>query len=122
MHNNHSIFVIPILALTCLLPGISMAEAWGWMKQSPVSHFTPEDKQIMRKTARDALDNAKDGIKIGWENPETGHSGSVKPINTTQRDGQTCRKTRFFNSAESLTAIQIHRLCRQKDGTWKIDK
>jgi surface antigen len=92
------------------------------MEQSPVSHFTPEDKQIMRKTARDALDNVKDGTKIGWENPETGHSGSVKPINTIEKDGTTCRKTRFFNSAEGLTAIQIHRLCRQKDGTWKIDK
>ena len=122
MHNNQCIFVISILALSCLLPGVSAAGAWTWMEQSPVSHFTPEDKQIMRTTARDALDNAKDGTKIGWENPETGHSGSVKPINTTERDGLTCRKTRFFNSAEGLTAIQIHRLCRQKDGTWKIAK
>ena len=122
MHNNQSIFVIPILALSCLLPSVSAAGAWSWMEQSPVTHFTPEDKQIMRKTAKDTLDNAKDGTKIGWENPETGHSGSVKPINTTERNGMTCRKTRFFNSAEGLTAIQIHRLCKQKDGSWKIAK
>ena len=115
-------FVITLLIFSCFLPGLSNAGAWSWMGESPVSHFTPEDKQIMRKTARDALDNGADGIKIGWENPETGHSGSVKPISTSKKDGQTCRKTRFFNSAEGLTAIQIHRLCKQKDGTWKIDK
>lgn len=122
MRNHPTPFVTLMLISMCMLPVVSSASGWQWLEQSPLSHFTDEDKQIMRSTARDALENAKDGTKIGWENPETGHSGSVKPINTIEKDGTTCRKTRFFNSAEGLTAIQIHRLCKQKDGTWKIDK
>jgi len=114
--------MLSILAVLLTTPAVSMAGAWDWMKQSPVSHFTPEDKKIMRTTARDSLENGKDGVKVGWENPETGHSGSVKPLNTSKKNDMTCRKTRFFNSAEGLTSIQVHRLCKQADGTWKIDK
>lgn len=117
-----SILVMPLLTFLCVFPAVSMAGAWSWLEASPVSHFTPEDKQMMRKTARDALDNAKDGTEIAWKNPQTGHSGSVMPISKIKRDDLACRKTRFTNNAEGLTSIQLHLLCKQADGTWKIFK
>jgi surface antigen len=114
--------IMPFLALLSIYPTDGMTSAWDWLEKSPVSYFTPEDKHIMRKTARDVLENGKDGTKVSWENPETGHSGSITPISNTKRADLTCRKTRFFNSAEGLTSIQLHLLCKQADGTWKIFK
>jgi surface antigen len=122
MGKYQSIVVIAFLIYLSLFPGNSMAGAWSWLEASPVSHFTPEDKQIMRKTARDALDSGKDGIEIAWKNPQTGHSGSVMPISKIRRDDLACRKTKFTNHAEGLTSIQLHLLCKQADGTWKIFK
>jgi len=119
MSKNKIIFILFFLAL---LPCVSMAAAWNWLAQSPVSYFTPEDKQIMRKTAVDALEKGKDGNEITWKNPVTGHSGSVMPISKIKRDDLACRNTRFTNNAEGLTSIQIHLLCKQADGTWKIFK
>ena len=38
--------VVLYFSLLLVMPGISVAGAWSWMGQSPVSKFTPEDKKI----------------------------------------------------------------------------
>lgn len=105
-----------------MLPASVFAAGWQWLESSPASHFNAEDKKIMRSTTAKVLNEGKDGVKIGWENPETGHSGSIMPMDTVTQNGLTCRKTRFFNSAEGLSSTQVHRLCKQTDGSWKLDK
>jgi len=106
-----------------ILSGTTMtasAARFEMLKETPTAKFSEEDWALLRKTAREALENGKDGIKAAWDNPNTGNSGSITPLNTMKRESGVCRKTRFFNSAEGLTAIQIHVLCKQPDGKWKI--
>ena len=111
-----------LFVLQFFIVGISNAGNWDWMSDTPLAHFTEKDMEVLRTTAREALDNSSDGTRVAWENPETGISGSVTLIKTTDRDGYTCRKVKFINNAKNLTNTLVHRLCKQADGTWKIDR
>ena len=118
------------IAITfCALFSLSLALApafaqgggqYGWLRASPLSVFTEVDWEMLRKNARGALDGAADGTTASWENPDTGHSGSVTVLSSYEEDGRRCRKAKFTNEARGMTGIQTHRLCKVDDGTWKI--
>ena len=96
------------------------AGQFSWLKNSPVSHFTDEDWDLLRSTARDLLDNGEDGDKAEWANSESGAEGSVEVLNSYEEDGRTCRRAKFYNSARGLAGTGVYRLCRVEDGSWKI--
>ena len=109
--------LIAVLALCCVAQ--SHARAYGWFSNSTVSKFTDDDWKLFRKTVREALDNAENNTKLTWHNPATGHSGSVQPLNTFEKNDMICRKTRVFNKTTEDSATQVHVLCKQ-DGKWKV--
>lgn len=113
----------------CALIGLTLVLApasaqgggqYGWLRASPLSVFTEVDWEMMRKNARGALDNGADGSTASWQNPDTGHSGSVSVLSSYEEDGRRCRKAKFTNEARGMIGIQTHRLCKVDDGTWKI--
>jgi surface antigen len=107
-------------ALATLPAAASAAGQFGWLRASPLSVFTEVDWEMLRKNARGTLDESPDGTTSSWENPDTGHSGSVTVLSTYEEDGRRCRKAKFTNEARGMTGIQTHRLCKVADGTWKI--
>lgn len=112
-----------LLSALLLLPAVSMAEGggmYGWLRASPVQVFTQEDWEMLRKTARETLDDAPDGTNATWRNDDTGHSGSTMVISTYEEDGRRCRKATFTNEARGMKGVQTHRLCKANDGTWKV--
>ena len=82
-----------------LIHTTAAAQGYGWLDTSPVRFFTDGDWEVLRGTARNALDNAADGTTASWKNPETDATGSVTVLNTYEEDGRKCRRTKFFNSA-----------------------
>jgi len=59
---------------------------------------------------------------IAWENPESGHSGSVTPIEqgTDQVTGNYCRKYEQTIVIDGQAETAIGTACRQADGTWEL--
>ena len=117
-----SIALSLVVPLT-LAPAIASGQGggqFGWLRASPVSLFTPTDWEILRRNARDALDDAEDGTTASWQNPDTGHSGSVTVVSTFEEDGRRCRKATFRNEARGMKGEQTHRLCKVEDNSWKI--
>ncbi len=111
--------IIPLaLGLSVSLP--TMAVNWSFLKYSAVSQFTEQDWELLRKTGREALDNAPDGDTRGWNNPETGAFGTIQPLHSYQDKGLSCRRTEVFNNARSTSGTSRFDFCKQKDGSWKV--
>jgi len=114
---------ITLLSSALLLTAVSLpalSANWLWLKNSPIEAFTDSDWAMLKKVGTNALNNNADGDIALWVNSDTGHSGSITPLNSVDRDGLPCRDTKFFNSASNLTSSSEFRLCKQKDGSWKI--
>lgn len=108
------------LAVAMALPQAVSAAQWNWLRDAPANFLTEQDWEILGSTVDQVLATGDDGTEVPWENPETGHGGTVTPLDTTDEEGVICRKARVFNSAGGVTNTGTYRFCRQPDGTWKI--
>jgi surface antigen len=64
--------------------------------------------------------NAPINQPISWNNPQSGHSGTITPVQEGTRGGAHCRK---FNQAilidgKAETAVSV--ACQNADGTWTV--
>lgn len=108
-----------MLALT-LASFPTLSSNWSWLESSPIEAFTDSDWVKLKESAREVLNNGNDGDTATWINEDTGYSGSITPLNTIVNNGMTCRKTKFFNSANGMTGSSKFLLCKQEDGKWKV--
>jgi surface antigen len=79
------------------------------------------DRRIANETAQRTFETAPTGTAGGWQNPDTGSSGSITPTRTYQQpDGTYCREftQEIVVGGERQQAFGT--ACRQPDGTWKI--
>lgn len=88
-----------------------------FLDDAPIARFNKEDIDIWLNTLTDALENGEDGVEVQWENPKTGHHGTVTPLNRKRHDGMDCRDVDIRNFAGNFTGRAIHLMCR-KDGDW----
>lgn len=93
---------------------------WNFLEYSPSNYFKESDWLMMRQAGREALESADNGETRNWSNPETGAAGRVKPLNTYEAKGMTCRYTEIFNSVKHAQGTSRFDFCRQADGDWKI--
>jgi surface antigen len=106
------------------LGGLIFAEAalasanLRWLNYSPVRYFTDQDWALARSAAKNALDSAKDGETVEWNNPDSGAHGSLTPVSSTQRNGKTCRDLEIRNHANRLDGGGTFEFCEQGDGSW----
>lgn len=80
-----------------------------------------KDQQYHSQTAHEALEYQPAGRPSSWRNPDSGHSGSITPVKTWQReDGQYCRD--FTQSIVIDGKVEDARgtACRDDQGTWQI--
>ena len=79
------------------------------------------DKRMASEAAQKAFENNRSGQTSVWNNPDSGHSGTITPTRTTQlANGQYCRE---YNQTITVGGEQhpaYGTACRQADGTWKI--
>lgn len=61
------------------------------------------------------------GEAISWNNPETGHSGSVTPIREGQSSvGRYCREYEQEIRVDGRTQTAVGSACQNADGTWEV--
>ena len=79
------------------------------------------DQVYARRTAQGALESNPVGQASTWNNPDSGHSGTVTPVKTYQTaQGEQCREYQQTVTIGGRTETAYGRACRQPDGNWKI--
>lgn len=107
-------FMLATLSLPLFASGL------GWLGDAPIRYFSEKDSELMKSSVQKALNSNDDGVKLEWENPETGHKGSVTPLDRKKIQGLICRDAQIFNSAGGRTANSRFTLCQHEDGAWKL--
>lgn len=80
------------------------------------------DRRDAQRAAQQALEKSPSGTAVAWHNPDSGHSGTVKPVRTFQKSsGQYCREYQQTISIGGKEHQAYGTACRQPDGNWKIE-
>lgn len=117
------IAVFAAVLTTLTMPALeAQARAWSWAKRLPVNHYSPEDIEIVKQTMSETLEHGVDGQAGDWSNADTGHSGSITPLSTTEQDGKRCRHTRFSSFTQEGEHVSEFYLCKQPDGRWAVEQ
>ncbi len=115
---SHAAFLIVLASIAAM--DLVHAQGWsGLLSDTPLSRFSDEDLSIFEAAVTEALESRPDGSSIPWENPNTGASGSVTPLNTERRDQRECRLLDIINRAEGRSGSARFWFCRNPDGIWK---
>jgi surface antigen len=78
------------------------------------------DQAYMAQTTQASLEHTRSGETSTWRNPDSGHTGTVTPTETYQRNGTYCREFQQSVTIGGETERAYGTACRQPDGTWKI--
>jgi len=80
-----------------------------------------QDQQYHSQTAHEALEYQPAGRPSSWQNPDSGHSGSITPVKTWQRDnGQYCRDYTQSIVIDGKVEEAKGTACRDDSGSWQI--
>jgi surface antigen len=61
------------------------------------------------------------GHSITWNNPDSGHSGTITPVREgSDASGNPCREFQQNVTIDGRTQSAYGTACRQTDGSWKI--
>lgn len=109
------------LACATLFTNALSASNLRWLDYSPSRYFTNQDWDIAKAAARNALDNTENGVTVEWENPESKNHGKLTPLNSSEKNGTTCRDLKIENFANTISASNVYEFCKRPDGTWKAN-
>ncbi|MGE0743941.1 MAG: RT0821/Lpp0805 family surface protein [Rhodospirillales bacterium] len=79
------------------------------------------DRAAMAQTTSYALESGRTGQVSTWQNPDTGHMGTVTPTRTyAAASGMPCREYTQTVNIGGQRETAYGRACRQPDGSWQI--
>ncbi|MBW2715382.1 MAG: hypothetical protein JRD03_04865, partial [Deltaproteobacteria bacterium] len=80
-----------------------------------------KDKEMAQQAAQRAFENSRSGESSGWQNPDSGNSGSITPTRTYQSSsGGYCREYEQDIVVGGKREKTYGTACRQSDGSWQI--
>jgi surface antigen len=83
------------------------------------SMLDDRDKRMAAQSAHRALESTPSGTSVAWNNPDTGHSGTVTPTRTYQSGNTYCREYQQTVTIGGKPEQSYGTACRQPDGSWK---
>jgi len=111
------LLAVAALAATCIT---AHAANMGFLGNAPISRMTDEDVDLFYQAVQETLDKSPDKSRTGWENPTTGASGTLLPLDTFAGPaGEPCRHLQITNRAGGLRSQHTFTLCKGTDGSWK---
>ena len=79
------------------------------------------DKRLASEAAYRAMESTPTGKPVAWQNPDSGHSGTVTPTKTYQSaNGTYCRDYQATVLIDGKQERATGTACRQPDGNWQI--
>ncbi len=106
-----------ILAFTLSTSALSANVAF--LYDTPAQYFSDQDWKILEATSEYALSKLPNGKSATWQNPQTGHSGSLTPLNSIKKNGTLCRNLQITNHAQHRTDRYVFLFCKLSTG-WKV--
>jgi len=95
--------------------------AGGLLGNQVATRLTCQDQQSLYTTTQSGLETYPTGRAASWNNPDSGHYGTVTPTRTYQNaGGQNCREFRQTIYIDGRAETGTGQACRQPDGTWRI--
>jgi len=94
----------------------------GAMIGSEIGRSLDRADQLAMANAERKAHTAPIGEKIVWNNPDSGHSGSVTPI----RDGRSAQTNAYCREYQTTVIVggreesAYGTACQQPDGSWKV--
>jgi len=98
----------------------ALAANIGFMDESPIAHFSEQDRRIYKEALDDILDKGADGESRTWANPASTAGGTLSIVKSFERDGLACRTLSIANKAKGRSEKGQYRFCRQASGEWKL--
>jgi len=81
------------------------------------------DRQRMQETTQMSLENTQVGVTNVWDNPDTGHFGTVTPTRTFRGiGGEICRDFSQTVEIDGERYQATGTACREKDGLWLMEE
>jgi surface antigen len=96
------------------------AVAGAFLGKSVGDSLDDLDRIKMQQTSQVALERIPDGQVSGWQNPNSGNSGTITPTRTFQEAGTYCREYQQTVVINGQQQTAYGCACRQPDGSWKI--
>ena len=95
--------------------------AGAWAGSEIGKSLDRADRMYAQRNAQDSLEYNQTGQAKGWQNPDSGHSGTFTPTRTYKTaGGQNCRDFETTIYVDGKQETGTGRACRQPDGTWQI--
>ncbi len=92
----------------------------AWVGSEVGKSLDRADRLAMARTTHSALETGRANAPVVWNNPDSGHSGTVTPQPAYQTpQGQYCREYQQTVTIGGRTERAYGTACRQPDGTWK---
>jgi surface antigen len=94
--------------------------AGGFLGNRLGSSMDCNDQNYHQQTTQHALETQPAGTAASWNNPDSGHAGTVTPTRTYQRaDGTYCRDYEQTVEVDGQVELATGTACRESDGTWR---
>ena len=90
--------------------------------QSIGQQLDERDQYLMAQTFEFTMEKAPTNHRSQWENPDSGHGGTVTPTRTFDTGTGPCREFITTVSIGGHTEEAYGTACRQADGSWKIQE
>lgn len=89
---------------------------------SSIGQSLDQADRMYHAQATERAYNAPLGETISWNNPESGHSGTVTPVREGRQasTGNTCREYKQTIVIDGKAETAIGTACRNPDGTWTL--
>lgn len=101
-------------------PADDSARYW-FLDRLSANDLVPADWELLRQNILLALYELGDGESVGWMEPVSGHSGSVRVISTVTANDGTCRRLRVSVDVDAGSDDGVFELCRTgSTGFWRL--
>ena len=95
--------------------------AGGLLGNQVATRLTCQDQQAVYSTTQSTLEDYPSGRSATWNNPDSGHWGTVTPTKTyVDSRGQNCREFEQTIYIDGRPEKGVGEACRQSDGSWRI--
>src|SRR5262245_48982941 len=78
------------------------------------------DQRMANEAAQRAFETAPSGRAVAWNNPDSGHSGTITPIRTFESSGSYCREFQQTVIIGGKPENSHGTACRTPGGSWRI--
>lgn len=111
-------------ATALLIGGTAGAQNMGFLSETPIAYFTPDDTALFQATGKQVLEELNTGQVKKWSNPTTGAEGKMKVLGAfVTADGRQCKRLALYNKARGVEGESKLTLCRAEDAKigWRVD-